>query len=87
MQNSTCQTETWTNANPQLAAKALKCARQAVGEYAVGNEDAGDTAAYRAGELTRRAGFTLDQLGDEIPPLVSTGNCWSYAVDGWYAAE
>lgn len=79
--------ETWTNANPRLAAKAIKCATLAVGEYGVGNEDAGDAAAFRAGELTHAAGFTLDQLANEVPAIVGTGNCWSFAVDGWYGSD
>lgn len=83
---TTQTTETWTNANPALAAKALKCAALAVSEFKLGNEPAADSAAYRAGLLTQRAGFTADQLADECPALVGAGNCWAMAIDGWYDA-
>ena len=80
------QTETWTNADANKARKALAAAALAVGEFRLGNEPASETAAYRAGQLTRLAGYTVDQLGDECPDLLHAGNCWSFAVDGWYEA-
>jgi hypothetical protein len=84
---TTTNTETWTNADPKAARKAIAAAALAVSEFKLGNEEASETAAYRAGQLTHRAGFTVAQLGDECRELLKTGNCWSFAVDGWYDAQ
>lgn len=84
MSNANANTETWTNANANTARKAVAAAELAVSEFGLGNEAASETAAYRAGQLTFRAGFTCDQLGDAVPGLIRSGNCWAFAVDGWY---
>ena len=85
--NTQRNTETWTNADTNAARKSLAAAQLAVGEFAVGNESASEAAAYRAGQLCHKAGFTTDQLATEVPSLLHTGNCWSFAVDGWYDAQ
>lgn len=81
------QTETWTQTDTNAARRALQCAALAVSEFSLGNEPASETAAYRAGQLTAKSGFTVDQLAAECPALVGTGNCWTFAVDGYHDAK
>lgn len=70
-----------------IARKCCKAADLSVSAWGLGSEDEAYAAAYTAGQLAYKAGRTWDELAEAAPALVTSGNCWLYAVDGWDAAR
>lgn len=73
-----------------LSRKAVKAARLAAGEAALGHDEAAQAQGRIAGELAARAGMTLAELNAAVGPLLHApvaAPAWDAVVDGWYDAQ
>lgn len=71
------------------ATKAIKAARLAASDDALGNEEAARTAGATAGRLAFEAGLTCSDIGAAVPALSrpSSAAAWDALVDAWYDAQ
>jgi len=74
------------DATNRIARKASAAATLAISADGIGSEDEALTAGHTAGELSYRAGLSVDAMWDAFPGFRQASAAWSAFVDGWHDA-